>query len=309
MKIFNEQKVNIHQLLDTFLPTSDRWVDAMTLPLVLKLAPIRSRLSSLVKLEVAGALPAEVEDESFWEIFSVAPRLVDLQVDITESHPSVSSIPFVFPWYQLTRLSLDVPSIMDAFLVLPKLTNIVNCQLSYDWEVSFPEATPIRLPHLHSLELIFDRLDYDEPTMPAHMSSSLLNQLDTPKLEVLSTLYAARGSDILSLITRSRCCLTSLACFADDIDHSAVLAAIDLLPRAGNLQIGDFTGSEEPICSFLSQLASRWKSSESTPRLDVRLIDKSDRTFVLEFIMEKLNRLREDSIFVQMETFWQTTPW
>ncbi|KAJ7441611.1 hypothetical protein B0H11DRAFT_2095683, partial [Mycena galericulata] len=246
VKIFYEQGgIESNLVLDTALSHSERWKYArisIQLPLVLELETIHGCLSNLTTLVISLDIDLEgIEiDPSFWDTFAVAPRLTTACASFWEGEYFRPS-PFVLPWHQLTRLSTTFTFNTEALSLLQKLPNIVECRLEYEKSKALPKypSTMVNLPHLRSLLLQMQELS-DSP----NASISLLDYLETPVLESLTTIRTADEAAVSALLERSRCAesLTSFYFYSEPLRPDAMLALLQKTPRLSVLTIGDFDG-------------------------------------------------------------------
>ncbi|KAJ7633009.1 hypothetical protein FB45DRAFT_914150 [Roridomyces roridus] len=290
LKIFCEQTGRrSHHVLDAALAHVERWRNAdlyLKLPLLLRLAAIRDRLSSLTTLTMSLDVDLDevgsAVDPEFWNIFAAAPKLTALCASFWDNDQLRRS-PFVFPWHQLTRLSTTFSTDSEALSVLQRLSNIVDCRLEYVKSDGLAPHLPICLPHLrHLLVQIDETMLEPAPKRPGKQPSpSLLDSLETPILENLTTHQTADITAVLALVTRSRCAgsLKELHFHTTPLRADTVLPVLRILPRLEVLEVGDLNGSLLPrtptlIPGFVRALAADWLVTRGGRRqLAARIVD------------------------------------
>ncbi|KAJ7753915.1 hypothetical protein DFH07DRAFT_1061356 [Mycena maculata] len=284
VKIFCEQDWReSHPVLDAAMAHCERWGEAdlyITLPLAFQLAAVRARLSALITLGISLRLDDESEaDPAFWDTFMDSPNLKTLCASFWDDHHLLSS-PFAFPWHQLTRLSTTFFSNTEALSVLQALSSAIECRLEYAREAALPEQPiPTCLPYLRSL-----LLQMEEESRPSgrihHRRTSLLDWLETPSLEHLSTYHTADAEAVLALLARSHCAasLHSFHFHSSSALPDVLLLLVQAMPCLMDLEIGDFNGAlstRSAVSTFVRALSVHWET-RSPPRqpLSVWLVDR-----------------------------------
>ncbi|KAJ7646518.1 hypothetical protein FB45DRAFT_1098316 [Roridomyces roridus] len=258
-----------HDALDAALTHCERWQNlSMCLysrsRLLFDITAIRGRLPSLESLRIHASVSEAdigVLAEKFSDTFT-APNLtaVCVQFDTRECHRP----PFEFPWSQLTRLSITLRLQQEALRVLSQLSRIVELKVEcadMPDEVVSPQSH-ITLPHLRMLELHRSRHDL----FPPSPYPSLLNYLNTPSLEHLSTVDEADEDEVLTFITRSGC-KESLKSFllirlSSRLNQDKVVDLVHEMPHLVELE----TSWIERVHSFTQALHSHWLAVRSTSR-------------------------------------------
>ncbi|KAJ7438232.1 hypothetical protein B0H11DRAFT_2105546 [Mycena galericulata] len=317
--LYEQGRIESHPVLDIALSHSERWKFAhigVEFPLVLRLATIRSRLSTLTTLVISLNLDLEdIEvDPSFWDILEVSPKLTTACASFWEGDHLRPS-PFVLPWHQLTRLSTTFTFNTEALSLLQKLPSIVECRLEYAKSKALPKhpSTIVNLPHLRFLLLQTEEL-FDSPD---NASVSLLDCLETPVLESLTTFRTADEAAVSALLARSRCAesLTSFCFYFEPLRPDAMLALLQRTPRLSVLTIGDFHGTLLPTTmpTLITLLAGQWAAGRSPAQrtLSARFVDSQcpyDIWGELSEEEEEVNytdtvpqsALQKDGLFVQV---------
>ncbi|KAJ7622355.1 hypothetical protein FB45DRAFT_927578 [Roridomyces roridus] len=316
VKIFSEQSSrSSHHILDAVaLAHVERWQNVdlyVKLPLFLTLAAVRGRLSSLttltMSLDVALEDVGSVVDPEFWNIFAVAPKLTALCASFW-ADDELRRSPFVFPWHQLTRLSTTFATDVEALSVLQQLSSIVDCRMEYVRSDGGPHP-PIHLPHLRSLLLQIDmEAVLERPPPPKrpgkHPTPSILDSLETPILECLTTHQTASPAAVLALVARSGCAasLRSLHIHTTPLRPDTVLALLHNLPALNELEFGDLNGALLPrsptlIPGFVRALAADWAATRGVRRgLTVRIVDGMYHLDIEELLVS----LERDGLFVSV---------
>jgi hypothetical protein len=201
-----------------------------------------------------------VIDEAFRNTFADAPQLVALCGTFWDD-AGLATPPFAFPWHQLT---------IDALVTLQNMPNLIECQLRYSEGHDILPTTAIRLLHLISLTIQFGDPS-DEPAETEQSNgSTLLNHLETPRLEKLMLHGAANASVILALLRRSGCAKTlELLHLYSIVLYKDRLKLLDIVRETTHLAEIDFQGmlasrSSTTSQTFLSAFHSQWLRVQET---------------------------------------------
>ncbi|KAF7341128.1 GMC oxidoreductase [Mycena venus] len=297
LKLFGENGIGddeygapeLHPVLTSLLSSCERWQKvnlSMNTSLLNQITPARGRLSTLTTLLLTidlsmGSSPRR----SFWNILSVAPQLHSLRA-LSWGDSGFLSASFKLPWHQLTRLSTTFASNTEALSALRKLSDIVECTFAWRKSEVLLNSSTIHVPYLRSLVLQVEGPD-GFPDETFQKGTSLLDFLEMPCLQSLTTRETADEEALLGLVTRSDCAasLTRLHFHSSTVNQSAFLQLTQKMPRLTSLHIEDLDGtllpgSENPgIPTFIHRLSDQWlKSREafpdaSPPRRWVRITD------------------------------------
>ncbi|KAF7364018.1 hypothetical protein MSAN_01060500 [Mycena sanguinolenta] len=320
VKILYRRQHNAHvvEVLDVLLSLSDRWrtaelmvesLSATTCKLLQRLTRIHG-LSNLKTLVIDLDTPDQDSglDAAFWNIFAVAPQLTSLEACFWDDR-SLRRAPFSFPWHQLTRVRTTAASNTQALSLLGKLPNIVECKIGFDkLKVLSAHSRVIHLPYLRTLVLQLQD-DSGDGLVEYKKHTSLLDFLETPRLQSLTTHEIADEDDVTSLITRSDCAatLTSFRFHLSSIDQEKVLELVlETLPHLTLLRVEDFDGGllprtpmEEP--AFVRVFVEEWVAGQAASplrqSLHVRLVDGQ-----LEDGKVRLSTFADDSLFITVSS-------
>ncbi|KAJ7685787.1 hypothetical protein DFH06DRAFT_1075407 [Mycena polygramma] len=242
LRIMNEHGASRpNPVLDAAMSSCERWeiVDLyVPLALVHQLTTIHGRLAALRTLLIS--IDLDTPDDEFWDTFAIAPQLRSLQVLCWQIDLFLAP-PFSLPWHQLTRVCTTFTYNHEVLFAPRELSNVVECKFAFGRFDLLPRDTEIvLLPHLRSLTLQIEN-DLDEP-MPFQKGTSLLDFLNAPSLQVLTTRETADEAAVLGFVTRSDCAgsLLSFHFYLGWIIYSATLHLVQKMPRLTSLEIGNF---------------------------------------------------------------------
>ncbi|KAF7364026.1 F-box domain-containing protein [Mycena sanguinolenta] len=300
VKILYNRQHNAHvvEVLDVLLSLSDRWrtaeliVDsfsATTCKLLQRLTRING-LSSLKTLVIDLDTPDQ-DSACFWD------------------DRSLRRAPFSFPWHQLTRVRTTTASNIQALSLLGKLPNIVECKIGFEKIKVLPaHSRVIHLPYLRTLVLQLEDHSGDG-LVEYEKHTSLLDFLETPCLQSLTTHEIADEDDVTSLITRSDCAatLTSFRFHLSSIDQEKVLELVlETLPHLTLLRVEDFDGGLLPrtpmeVPAFVRVFVEDWVAGQAASplrqSLHVRLVDGQ-----LDDGKARLSSFADDSLFITVSS-------
>ncbi|KAJ7879032.1 hypothetical protein B0H14DRAFT_2436473 [Mycena olivaceomarginata] len=313
---------NPHLILGAAVSSSERWGAAnlyLQPPLLQQMTSMHSGFSALNTLLISIDLTFEEEDTfdgAFWDVFAVAPLLRSLQALCWEGDHFVRA-PFSLPWHQLTRLSTTFASNTEALAALRKLSDIVECTFAISKTEILPvDYTTTRLPYLRSLALQMEMELEVDSYLPSQKHTSLLDFLETPCLQNLTTHKTADPEAVLGLITRSDCgaSLASLHFHScDSIDHSMMLRIAQKMPHLTSLVIGDFAGTLLPVSSvpeFIQAFSKQWIGAtrelafpDNSRQVQVRIVDELLDSQDARDITRMLHTLDKDGLFISVVPF------
>ncbi|KAK7044519.1 hypothetical protein R3P38DRAFT_2766146 [Favolaschia claudopus] len=305
-----------HPVFDVALSASAKWgiADVSLHPSLLEQISKARRFDSLTTLLIDIDFTADDRfqsvsdyDDAFWNVFSVAPKLRHVQALSWDMEGIFISVPFSLPWHQLTHLSTSSTSNTEALTVLQKLSSIVECTLAFDVaDILQRDHNIVSLPHLRSLAIQMGSgpIIYQKRT-------SVLDFLETPRLQRLAVYQTADIEAVLGLVTRSNCAssLTSLHLYSDSINYNMALDLLAKMPSLTSLELGEYdqrvllTRSLTPgfIQAFIEEFSKHWLKQKSVgdPQPLRLLISNQDLPYSdVERLMSMFTRLEKEGLFI-----------
>ncbi|KAJ6501880.1 hypothetical protein C8R45DRAFT_1091808 [Mycena sanguinolenta] len=324
--IFHERggyNSHLAEVLDTVLDLSDRWKTVnlhiissfhATCQLLRQLTSIRN-LSNLRTLLISIPLYTTGEDTvfdaAFWDIFAFTPQLRSLEALAWDARHWLRT-PFSLPWHQLTRVRTTFTSNAEALSTLRGLALIVECKFAFQRiEVLPVDSRTIPLPYLHSLVLQVETETHD-PVVIYQPHTSLLDFLETPCLQNLTTHETADEDAVLGLITRSNCAvsLTSFRFHLSSINNSMILQVLRKMPHLTSLTLEDFDGTLLPRSSvpeFVQAFSKQWLVMQaafpSRQSLRVLIVDEDFSEGEAHDLTRMLETMHQDDLFITVSAY------
>jgi hypothetical protein len=197
-----ESTGHFHPAIDEALPHSDRWEEiSLTYPFssISNLNVIKGRLRCLdsLKFKLDGHFDTAARQPI--DAFEIAPRLHSVEIKSRLS-PHI----FTLPWSQLTYLKAHVQNYLEDCLdVLSLCHNLRTCSLRWKFQLLVVRRPPIRMLHLHSLD-IESSASSDDP----------FTYLSLPALRICNYVNfnnnVWNNLEFVSFLSRSQCSLQKL---------------------------------------------------------------------------------------------------
>lgn len=264
------------------------------------LYPLRGRLDRLRTLNLSlyrvqnSPLPL-----SSIETFKVAPKLRHLRLGMHKCHSLLELNLLAMPWHQLTTLRLPPNSSFSECDILKLTPNLVDCQVtSEEPGVFHTPPEPIQLSRLKNLEF----------STPRDISE-LLNSLTLPALHSFVYTYPVLRvwpqASVLSLISRSRCCLQTLsldiACLRSMLEIKDLMVILQSVPSLIRLTVKsmDITAALKGLTRSRQPLPGSYP--DILPQLRFLAFDAKSRDFDPHVFLEMVKSRRDKSLIANSD--------
>ena len=182
-------------------------------------------------------------NEGLLDFLSDAPALKECTILVESLRSSVTTFPtvpvdfesFKLPWSQLTIFNATFISSHLATQVILNAPLLINCKLTSMYSRSGQDPTPC-IPHLRlkSLALVFKEHNDAEYRIP----DGFLESLRLPELTHFDVRYDVPSTwNLISLIDRSNCKLTTLGLSISNCDNNQALSFFNSVPQVEDLEL------------------------------------------------------------------------